>query len=112
MNSLALVLVALMVNIVLICSMPTWSALSTDYQSDSNDFDPLAKRLTLPQWIHKRNPGLCDYRLQLRPLPLTSALCAYGEFLLLFRTLQDHSRVVLGHMNNDGGNPVQPFKYG
>lgn len=79
MNSSIFVLVALIVNIAVIYSMPSWALDSNDFQMDSNDFDSLAKRLTLPQWIHKRNPGLCDYRLQLRPLPLTSALCAYGQ---------------------------------
>jgi hypothetical protein len=29
-------------------------------------------------WFYKRNSPLCDYRLQFRPLPLTSALCGYG----------------------------------
>ncbi len=38
------------------------------------------KRSQFPVWIHKRNPALCDYRLQLRPLPYTSALCAYSEY--------------------------------
>jgi hypothetical protein len=33
-----------------------------------------------PFWLYKRNSALCDYRLQLRPLPLTSALCGYGLF--------------------------------
>jgi hypothetical protein len=31
-----------------------------------------------PLWFYKRNSPLCDYRLQFRPLPLTSALCSYG----------------------------------
>lgn len=38
----------------------------------------LAKRFELSSWVHKRNQALCDYRLQFRPLPYTSALCAYG----------------------------------
>lgn len=41
--------------------------------------DQIIKRMSLPQWLDKRNPGLCDYRLQYRPLPLSSALCAYGQ---------------------------------
>lgn len=35
-------------------------------------------------WLYKRNSPLCDYRLQFRPLPLTSALCGYGLFDFLF----------------------------
>jgi hypothetical protein len=46
--------------------------------NDDSEFHHLDKRYQLASWIHKRNPALCDYRLQSRPMPLTSALCAYG----------------------------------
>jgi hypothetical protein len=47
---------------------------------DNDDFEiaHLVKRFQIPPWVNKRNPALCDYRLQLRPLPFSSALCAYG----------------------------------
>lgn len=34
----------------------------------------------LASWLYRRNSPLCDYRLQFRPHPLTSALCGYGLF--------------------------------
>lgn len=80
MHSSVLLIIVLLINLGALYSMPsTMSMYPNDYSFDEDDFDALAKRLTFPQWIHKRNPGLCDYRLQLRPLPLTSALCAYGR---------------------------------
>ncbi len=70
-------------NISLLFALP-WSLI---YQLDElqnyknlNDAEirHFTKRFQSSPWLHKRNPALCDYRLQLRPLPLTSALCAYG----------------------------------
>lgn len=37
-----------------------------------------------PTSFYKRNSPLCDYRLQFRPLPLTSALCGYGMFEFVY----------------------------
>lgn len=48
-----------------------------DYD-DELPIHQLTKRFQTIPWFDKRNSALCDYRLQLRPLPLTSALCAYG----------------------------------
>lgn len=51
------------------------------YSEDNDEMENehFTKRLALSSWLIKRNPGLCDYRLQLRPLPLNSALCNYGK---------------------------------
>ncbi|CAF0756303.1 unnamed protein product [Adineta ricciae] len=49
----------------------------------------------LVPWILRRNPPLCDYRLQFRPLPLTTALCGYGHY-----------------GKSEQVNHVHPFKYG
>lgn len=51
-------------------------------QLNSNDGDVevgefIRRSLETTPWINRRNSPLCDYRLQFRPLPLTSALCAY-----------------------------------
>jgi len=44
-----------------------------------NEVQQLFQRSSeFPSWTYKRNSPLCDYRLQFRPLPLTSALCGYG----------------------------------
>ncbi|UJR21954.1 hypothetical protein I4U23_025022 [Adineta vaga] len=66
-----------------------------DEQENSDDVEvhDLTKRLEISPWVHKRNPALCDYRLQLRPLPLTNALCAYGQ-------------------TKDNSHHINPFKYG
>ncbi len=48
------------------------------YQDDDAMELHLVKRSQLSPWVYKRNPALCDYRLQLRPLPFTAALCAYS----------------------------------
>lgn len=79
-----LLLIILWINISLLFAMP-----SAFLYEDDNDFEGnhLVKRFQFSPWIHKRNPALCDYRLQLRPLPLTSALCTYGKkrrFLIQF----------------------------
>jgi len=82
--------VIILINISLLVSMP-----SRFIYQDDNDFEfhQLSKRFQLSRWIHKRNPALCDYRLQFRPLPSTSALCAYGR-------------------SKDDGHQTNPFKYG
>ncbi|CAF3275004.1 unnamed protein product [Rotaria socialis] len=56
-------------------------------------FHPVAHRFRLSPWAHKRTAGLCDYRLQHRPLPLTNSLCAFGH-------------------NRDGHHQAHLFKYG
>jgi len=60
-----------LINISLLFAMPS--------SYDDSEIYQLAKQFQLSPWIHKRNPALCDYRLQFRPLPLTYALCAYGQ---------------------------------
>ena len=70
-------------------AMPSPFAQGDDYNiedsrgMDSVQFHDLNKRMQAAPWVFKRNQALCDYRmdyrLQLRPLPLTSALCAFGE---------------------------------
>ncbi|CAF1192431.1 unnamed protein product [Rotaria sordida] len=54
----------------------------------------LANRFQISPWVNKRNPALCDYRFQLRPLPFQSSLCAYG------------------HNKEDDNHQAQLFKYG
>ncbi|CAF1327688.1 unnamed protein product [Adineta steineri] len=83
-------------NVSLLFALPSRLFFQTD---DSEDYDDMEKRqlskrvqLATP-WVNKRNPALCDYRLQLRPLPLTSALCAYGQ-------------------TKDDTHQMHPFKYG
>jgi len=66
-----------LINISLLFAMPSPFIHQGD-DDDDIDIHHAVKRFQLSPWIHKRNPGFCDYRLQLRPLPLTSALCAYG----------------------------------
>ena len=79
-----LLLVFVLFNAALLHAIPSAMFYSDEDLRGDNYIDPvqlehLAKRMAIPTWLHKRNPGLCDYRLQLRPLPMTSALCAYGE---------------------------------
>jgi hypothetical protein len=77
-----IVSILIMINISLLVAMPPPFIYSGDQLQDYNDIEthPLIKRFQLSSWLHKRNPALCDYRLQLRPLPLTSALCAFGLY--------------------------------
>lgn len=80
-----LLLMFVLFNFALLHAVPSAMFYSDDQFRGYNDIDQmqmghLAKRMAMPAWIHKRNPALCDYRLQLRPSPMTSALCAYGEF--------------------------------
>jgi hypothetical protein len=50
-----------------------------DIQSRRNiDDDVRESPREFISWLQRRNSPLCDYRLQFRPLPLTSTLCAYG----------------------------------
>ena len=42
-------------------------------------FRPVVHRNPSSAWMHKRTSGLCDYRLQHRPLPLTNSLCGFGS---------------------------------
>jgi hypothetical protein len=77
-----------LLNVALLHAIPSAMFYSDDQFRGYNDMEHmqmghLAKRMSMPAWIHKRNPALCDYRLQLRPLPMTSALCAYGEWVCL-----------------------------
>ena len=52
-----------------------------DGDLDQNQIEEIFQQLhRFPTWAHKRNSPLCDYRLQSRPLPLTSALCGLGMF--------------------------------
>ncbi len=76
MHSIILSII-LFINISLLFAMPSTFL----YSNDDNDFEinHLFKRFQFSPWVRKRNPALCDYRLQLRPLPLTSALCSYGK---------------------------------
>ncbi|CAF1236178.1 unnamed protein product [Adineta steineri] len=46
-------------------------------------------------WLNRRNSPLCDYRLQFRPVPLTSTLCGFGNIY-----------------KEEYVNQVNPFKYG
>ena len=85
----SLLAVLFLIGTSLLHAMPSPFVQGDDYGiEDSQGVDPvqfhyLAKRLQNTPWIFKRNPAACDYRmdyrLQLRPLPLTSALCAFGE---------------------------------
>ena len=46
---------------------------------DDTEIQHVMKReQNFASWLPKRNSPLCDYRLQFRPLPLVSTLCAYG----------------------------------
>jgi len=78
-----IVAMLILIKISLLHAMPSPLLYQGDGFQEYNDVDDLenrhlAKRFQLAPWVHKRNPALCDYRLQLRPMPLTSALCAYG----------------------------------
>jgi hypothetical protein len=72
-----------LINISLLFALP-WpliqqvDELQDQYNMNDAEILHLTKRLQLTPWLYKRSPALCDHRLQLRPLPLTSALCAYG----------------------------------
>jgi hypothetical protein len=70
-----LISMLILANISLLFAMPL---LFINQGDDGDEIHQTSKRFSVSPWIHKRNPALCDYRLQLRPLPLTSALCAYG----------------------------------
>ena len=76
----AIVFMLIMINISFLFAMPSFFLYPGDDFQNQNDMEirHLVKRGPLSTWIHKRNPALCDYRLQLRPLPYTSALCAYS----------------------------------
>ncbi len=73
--------ILVLINISFLFAMPSPFIYQDDEMQNHNDMEihHLARRYQLlTPWVHKRNPALCDYRLQFRPLPLTSALCAYG----------------------------------
>ncbi len=72
-----------MIMLININAMP--SSLVDDEQVNNGLYENEIQQLfrqsnEFPSWLYKRNSPLCDYRLQFRPLPLTSALCGYGLF--------------------------------
>ena len=75
-----------MVSFVHINAMPSSSVYQKHQEQSNEDFEgngveeALQRSMEIPPWAYKRNSPLCDYRLQFRPLPLTSALCGYGLF--------------------------------
>lgn len=76
-----------MVSFVYINAMPSPSVYQkqTNEDFEEGELEETWKRsIGIPPWVYKRNSPLCDYRLQFRPLPLTSALCGYG-LLKVFR---------------------------
>ena len=74
MNSILFTII-LLSNITFLIAMPSIYSEETDEMDNVH----VNKRLALSSWLNKRNHALCDYRLQLRPLPLNSALCNYGK---------------------------------
>lgn len=70
---------SVVVYMLLLLAMP--SALLAGVEDDLKIYNYISShQLPMPAaWVHKRTSGLCDYRLQLRPLPLTQALCSYGS---------------------------------
>ncbi|CAF3567577.1 unnamed protein product [Rotaria sp. Silwood1] len=95
MHSVIIISLLILINVYLIFAMPSLIMNQDDELQNYNDManHPLTNRLQISPWIHKRNPALCDYRFQLRPLPFTSSLCAYGH-------------------NKDDAHQVHLFKYG
>ena len=71
MHSILLSLI-IFANLSLILAMPYWD-------DDEMEINDLVKRTQPASWLDKRNPALCDYRFQLRPLPYSTALCAYSK---------------------------------
>ena len=73
-----------MIMIIGISAIPAPSVYQFDESRINNGFDnaEIQEILRRPNeyasWLYKRSSPLCDYRLQFRPLPLTSALCGYG----------------------------------
>ncbi len=73
MHSILLLLsMIILVNLSFLLAMP--------YSDNDDDWEinHLVKRFQFSPWVGKRNPALCDYRLQLRPLSFSSSLCTYG----------------------------------
>lgn len=71
-------MILFLLSIVILHNMTMYFAMP----SISPDDDHFVKRFDIAPWVIKRNPTLCDYRFQLRPLPLNSALCNYGKIQL------------------------------
>ncbi|CAF3160360.1 unnamed protein product [Rotaria sp. Silwood2] len=91
-----IVFTLILINVSLLFTMPSPIMNRDDELQNYNDmaYRPLANRFQISPWVHKRNPALCDYRFQLRPLPFTSSLCSYGQ------------------NKEDDTHQVQLFKYG
>jgi hypothetical protein len=85
--STAIIFFAMMM-IISISAMPSSSIYQIEDGQDDSDRDEMQQRFKGPDgfssWLYKRNSPLCDYRLQFRPLPLTSALCGYGLLDICF----------------------------
>lgn len=70
-----------------ISAIPASSVNQMDSGIDTTELQEIARRSNeFPSWVYKRNPALCDYRLQFRPHPLTAALCGYGLFTIRYAT--------------------------
>jgi hypothetical protein len=64
-----------------ISAMAFPSVYQVDDEQDNTEIQEILRQPNeFGSWLHKRHSPLCDYRLQFRPLPLTSALCGYGLF--------------------------------
>ena len=65
-------------------AMPSPFVYQMDDDQPNSSFDnakmqfDIKRSEDLATWLYRRSSPLCDYRLQFRPLPLTSALCGYG----------------------------------
>jgi len=73
-----------MILLIITHAMPSSFLYHTDDDQANNDIDDTKTQFNLRRsgdyatWLYRRNSPLCDYRLQFRPLPITSALCGYG----------------------------------
>jgi hypothetical protein len=84
LSGISILFFAVIVLINNISAMPFPPGYPTDdSQVNSNIYNDEMQQVAMrpegfASWLYKRNSPLCDYRLQFRPLPLTSALCGYG----------------------------------
>ncbi len=69
---------SILLALIILVNLSLYLAMPYDY-IDESEINYLVKRIQPTSWLDKRNPTLCDYRFQLRPLPYSSTLCAYGK---------------------------------
>jgi len=113
MMNTVLISILIVLNLSIYLAMPNVIFHPTD--SDYHDIPErqISKRLQLSPWTAKRDRTLCDYRLQLRPLPYLSTLCGYSSYRKKKRNYLEVKFVhfVLGQHTEDIHRD-EPFKYG